>query len=225
MHIGLIGGIGPASTEFYYRRLVKAHAAVGRKMELTIAHADVGDLLGNLDKGAAQEQSEIFLRYLLRLQAAGADAAAISSLAGHFCIEEVEAISPLPIVNAIPEIDGNISQQNFSRVGLLGTRAVMESGLYGGIASAEIVLPNGEDLQRAHDTYVAMATSGQASDQQRETLFSIGKNLCDVQGADAVVLAGTDLFLAFDGHDCGFPVVDCAKVHIDALTRKSFEAD
>lgn len=224
MHIGLIGGIGPASTEFYYRGLVKAHAAADRKMELTIVHADVRDLLGNLAKGAAPEQSEIFLRYVLRLQAAGADAVAVTSLAGHFCIEELEAISPLPIVNAIPEIDGYIGQQNLSRVGLLGTRTVMESGLYGGITAAEIALPGGEDLARTHDTYVAMATSGEASDQQREILFAIGKKLCTAQGADAVVLAGTDLFLAFDGHDCGFPVVDSAKLHIDALTRKSFEA-
>jgi aspartate racemase len=33
MHIGLIGGIGPAATEFYYRRLVRAFAAAGRKLE------------------------------------------------------------------------------------------------------------------------------------------------------------------------------------------------
>jgi aspartate racemase len=35
MHIGLIGGIGPAATEFYYRHLVRAHASAGRWMELT----------------------------------------------------------------------------------------------------------------------------------------------------------------------------------------------
>jgi len=26
MHVGLIGGIGPAATEFYYRHLARAHA-------------------------------------------------------------------------------------------------------------------------------------------------------------------------------------------------------
>ena len=44
MHIGLIGGIGPAATEFYYRNLVRAHAAANRAMELTIVHADMRDL-------------------------------------------------------------------------------------------------------------------------------------------------------------------------------------
>ena len=32
MHIGLIGGIGPAATEFYYRHLVRRHEAEGRPM-------------------------------------------------------------------------------------------------------------------------------------------------------------------------------------------------
>jgi aspartate racemase len=68
-----------------------------------------------------------------------------------------------------------------------------------------------------------MAASGQADDQQRELLFSVGNDLCRKQGTEAIVLAGTDLFLAFDGHDCGFPTMDCARVHIDALVRESMK--
>jgi hypothetical protein len=33
--------------------------------------------------------------------------------------------------------------------------------------------------------------------------------------------AGVDLALAFDGRDCGFPTVDSARTHIDALNRLS----
>jgi aspartate racemase len=66
-----------------------------------------------------------------------------------------------------------------------------------------------------------MAAAGQADDQQRELLFSIGKELCSKQGAEVVLLAGTDLFLAFEGHECGFPTIDCARVHIDAVLRES----
>ena len=41
MHIGLIGGIGPAATDFYYRGLIDRHRAAGIPLECTIAHADV----------------------------------------------------------------------------------------------------------------------------------------------------------------------------------------
>jgi aspartate racemase len=107
------------------------------------------------------------------------------------------------------------------RVGALGNRAVMETHLYGGISSAEIVLPEAGALEQVHKTYVEMAISGRVTDAQREELFSVGRYLCRSRGADAVVLGGTDLFLAFDGQDCGFPVVDCAGVHIDSIYQYS----
>ena len=46
MHLGLIGGIGPAATEFYYRGLVKAYASLEATLELTIVHASTRVTLG-----------------------------------------------------------------------------------------------------------------------------------------------------------------------------------
>jgi len=221
MHIGLIGGIGPAATEFYYRNLVRAHAAANCALDLTIVHADMRDLVQNMSDGATDKQAEIFLRLTRRLQAAGAEAVAVTSIAGHFCIRELEALSPLPVINAIPEIESALVNHGLRRVGLLGTRVVMQSRLYGGVNAVEVVLPQGESFDATHNAYVAMAAAGKADDQRRELLFSVGNDLCRKQGAEAVVLAGTDLFLAFEGRECGFPTIDCARVHIDALFRES----
>lgn len=221
MHIGLIGGIGPAATEFYYRGLVKAHADAGKTMDLTIVHADTRQLLGNMVRGAAGDQAEVFLEFTRRLQAAGADAAVVTSLAGHFCIGELEAISPLPVINAIPVLDRHFAQTGHRRIALLGTRTVLESRLYGGVSSVEIVLPQGDDLQATHDNYIGMAMAGAATENQRDFFLSLGRKLCRDQGADAIALAGTDLFLVFDGSDYGFPVIDCAQVHIDAIFAAS----
>jgi aspartate racemase len=221
MHIGLIGGIGPAATEFYYRNLVRAHVAAGRTLELTIVHADSRELIQNMSDGAPDKQAEVFLRFTRRLQAAGAEAVAVTSIAGHFCIQELEALSPLPVINAIPEIEAELVNRGLRRVGLLGTRVVMQSRLYGGVSAVEVVTPQGDNLDATHNAYIAMATAGQADDQERELLFSVGNDLCRKQGAEAVVLAGTDLFLAFEGRECGFPTIDCARVHIDALSRES----
>jgi aspartate racemase len=48
MHIGLIGGIGPAATDYYYRGPIEGHVAARRLLELTMAHADVRELVANL---------------------------------------------------------------------------------------------------------------------------------------------------------------------------------
>jgi aspartate racemase len=133
-------------------------------------------------------------------------------------------MSPQPIVNLIPEIDAAIRRKKFKTVGILGTRTAMTTRLYGGVSSAQVVLPEGEALDEVHSNYLQMAIAGRVTDTQRRTFFSIGQRLCRAQGAEAVLLGGTDLFLAFAGQDCGFPVIDCAEVHVDALFRRSSAA-
>ncbi len=221
MHIGLIGGIGPAATEFYYRGLIDRHAAAGTAPDLTIVHADVRQMAANLAAGATQAQAEIFARLIARLAAAGAELAAVTSMGGHFCIRELEAISPLPLLNAVPEVEAAIRANGFSTVGIIGTRTVMESGLYGGIRSARVVRPEGALLDEVHTAYITMAGVGRVTEAQRQVFFTAGRRLCEGQGAEVVLLGGTDLFLAFTEQDCGFPVMDCADVHVAALYRRS----
>jgi aspartate racemase len=217
VHIGLIGGIGPAATEFYYRGLVARHAGLTTPLELTIVHADARELSANNVAGSANKQAQVFLDFVRRLNAAGAKAAAITSIGGHFCVDELVALSPIPILNAIPVIAERVREVGLKKVGLLGTGRVMNSKLYGGISTASVVVPHAADLDKVHQTYIAMALSGKVTDQQRSDLFSIGQSLCRDQGAEAILLAGTDLFLAFDGQACGFAVMDCAEIHMDAL--------
>jgi aspartate racemase len=223
MHIGLIGGIGPAATEFYYRGLIDRHASSNTRLELTIAHADVHEMARNLASRDAQKQAEAFAPLVRRLAAAGAHAAAVTSMGGHFCIRQLEAMSPLPLINALPEVDSAIRQRGFKKVGIIGTRMVMETRLYGVISAAEVVVPRGDELDEVHRKYVDMATVGRVIDAQRRVFFAAGKRLCQDQGAEVVLLGGTDLFLAFQGTDCGFPVLDCADVHVDAIYAKSLE--
>jgi aspartate racemase len=217
----LIGGIGVAATEFYYRGLIARHERSGTALDLTIVHADVVELTQNAARGDASKQAENFAKLIARLAAAGAGAAAVTSMTGHFCIRELEALSPLPLINVIPEIDAELRRRNLKTVGILGTRTVMGTKIYGGISSAAVVLPQGDAFDLVHTNYVDMALAGRVTQAQREVFFSIGRRLCEEQGAEAVLLGGTDLCLAFQDRDCGFPVIDCADVHIDAIYARS----
>lgn len=221
MHLGLIGGIGPAATVFYYRHLAHAHAVAQRPMELTLVHAQVSELLQNMTGNAPQQQAQTYVQLTRRLQAAGAEVVAITSMAGHFCIREFEPLSPLPVVNAVPELAAELARRGLRRVGLIGTRVVMASQVYGALSGLEVVVPTGESFDATHDAYIAMATAGQVTERQRALFFAVGNELCRKQGAEAVVLAGTDLFLAFEGYACGFPVIDSAEIHANALLRAS----
>lgn len=67
-----------------------------------------------------------------------------------------------------------------------------------------------------HEAYVTMAATAHCTDQQREVFLEAGNAMVDQAGAEAVLLAGTDLALAFDGID-PFPIVDCAAAHAEAI--------
>jgi len=219
MHIGLIGGIGPGATDYYYRRLISGFAKQNSPLELTIVHADAPTLVRNLAGNDIDAQTSIYARLTTRLLAADADCVAITSIAGHFCIDAFKAISVLPVLDMISEVNRHIEIRGLRRIGILGTRTVMETRFYGRIAAAEIVPPIGSDLDDVHEAYVSMATSGVATREQRSVFDTVARRLLAGQGVEAILLGGTDLVLAIDEETAGYPVVDCAGIHADAIAR------
>ena len=218
MHIGLIGGIGVAATVVYYQRLAAAVSAKGQPLELTIVQADAPTLVVNNREDNRAAQAEIYARLIDRLKAAGAECAAITSLGGHFCYDETAAISSLPLVSGVAPLDAYFAAQGLEHVGLLGTRVVMATKLYGQLRQTEAVAIE-DELDMLGQRYIDMALSGVATEADRRYFLDAGQRLADDHGADAVVLAGTDLNLAFDGQTTDYRVIDALEVHVDLLAQ------
>lgn len=216
MHIGLIGGIGVAATIVYYQRLTAAAAARGvARLELTIAHGEIQELIRNNLADRREEQARAFLPLVQRLNDAGCDCIALSSLGAHFCLDELAALSPLPIVSAVAPLDAYFVEQGIKRIGLLGTRVVMRTRLYGQLARTDAIALD-DEIEILGQTYQDVAVAGTCSSGQRERFLDAGRRMI-AAGADAIVLAGTDLNLAFDGQDPGYRVIDALDVHVALL--------
>ncbi len=220
MHIGLIGGIGPAATVAYYTGLVQAFKAAGRPLHLTISHADMAVLSANAASDNRSEQEEIFAKHLHQLNAAGCDIAVITALTGHFCLDETRALSPLALLDGIDVIDRYCAKHDIQSLGLLGSPAVLKTQLFGKITAARTLVPS-KNTQAVGAAYMEMAATGHCSDATREMFFSAGQEMCETQGAQAVLLAGTDLGLAFNGYTPGYTVIDALDLHISALVELS----
>ena len=216
MHIGLIGGIGVAATIVYYQRLTAAAAARGvTRLDLTIVHGEIQELIRNNLADRRDEQAQAFLPLVQRLNDAGCDCIALSSLGAHFCLDELAALSPLPIVSAVAPLDAYFVAQGIKRIGLLGTRVVMRTRLYGQLARTEAIALD-DEIEILGQTYQDVAVAGTCSTEQRERFLDAGRRMI-AAGADAIVLAGTDLNLAFDGQDPGYRVIDALDVHVALL--------
>ncbi|MBL9054481.1 MAG: aspartate/glutamate racemase family protein, partial [Tabrizicola sp.] len=215
MHIGLIGGIGPAATVVYYQRLCAAMAARGVPLDLTIVQADIHELIRNNLADRRDEQAVVYARLIDRLKAAGADCAAITSLGGHFCFDETVARSSLPLVSAVEPLDDFFAAEGIACVGLLGTRVVMRTRLYGQLRRTRAIALE-DQIESLGKCYQDMAVAGVCSPADRAAFLEAGQELVD-QGAEAVVLAGTDLNLAFDGQETPYRVIDALDVHVALL--------
>jgi aspartate racemase len=215
MHIGLIGGIGPAATVVYYQRLCATMAARGKRLDLTIVQADIHELIANNLADRRVEQAAIYAGLIDRLKAAGADCAAITSLGGHFCFAETVVRSPLPLVSAVAPLDAFFASEGIGCVGLLGTRVVMRTKLYGQLRQTRAIAPEAE-VDALGPLYQDMAVAGVCDPATRTRFIDAGQRLVDA-GAEAVVLAGTDLGLAFNGQDTPYRVIDALDVHVALL--------
>jgi aspartate racemase len=217
MHIGLIVGIGPAATDFYYRYLIAAAARIGKDLELTMAHADTPSLLRNQGTANVQAQVDIYLRLTERLQRAGVAQVAVSSIAGHICIDTFKDVCPVPVIDLLDVVKLEVRRRGLKKVGLLGTRVVMETGFYGVLDGVEVVAPE-TGLLDVHEAYVSMASAGLVTPAQRKIFLRAGETLTSQQGCEAVMLAGTDLALVFkEGDNPGFETLDCAALHAAAI--------
>jgi aspartate racemase len=92
----------------------------------------------------------------------------------------------------------------------------MRTRLYGQLRRTRAVVRDGA-IEQLGQMYQDVAVAGVCTDEQRVAFFEAGRRMVDEQGAEAIVLAGTDLGLAFDGFEPGYRVIDALDVHVALL--------
>lgn len=218
--LGLVGGLGPGATVHYYNDLVAAHAARGRVLRLLMAHADVGRVLRDVGDGNLASLVQYLSEIMCDLADGGAQVAAIAAVTPHVCAPDLVKSSPLPLIDLVETVAQEIHAQGLTRVALFGTRFTVETGLFGRLAGVDIVQPRPDELDYVHRAYLEIVQARRGSEANVVGLRTIAHTLCQRDGAQAIVLAGTELALAFNPANTDFPVIDGARVHLDAILRR-----
>lgn len=217
--LGLIGGLGPGATVHYYQQLVAAHEQRGRTLRLLIAHADIKRVYALV----TAKDLDGLARYLAGLSAetaaGGAELTAIVAATPHICASQLGAISPLPLIDMLAEVRQAVNARGLKRVALLGTRFTIETRLFGCLEGIETIMPEAGQIETIQDLYKEFV-EGRGSDVKTDELRRIARAFVSRDGAQSVLIAGTDLSNVFTEANAGFPMIDCARVHIDAIVRR-----
>jgi len=216
--LGLLGGLGPGATVHYYRRLLAAHAAAGRVARMLIAHVDVDRARGFVEKGDREGLARYLASFIVQLKAGGAELTAIVAITPHICATELTTISPLPLIDMVSVVAEAIRARGLKRVALFGTRFTVESKMFGRLG-VDVVMPKPDEIEQIHNTYMDVLYD-RSRPAQIDALRALAHTLIERDGAEAVLLAGTDLSMVLNEDDAGFPTLDCAGAHITAITRQ-----
>jgi aspartate racemase len=216
--IGLIGGLGVGATIHYYRELAAAHGS-GPPMDLVMSHASVARTTEYVSKGDRRGLATYLAGFLSQLKSAGATIGVVPAVTPHFCIEELAAIAPMPIVDITTAVADHIRDRNLSRVALFGTRFVIESDMFGRLPGIELIRVRGAELDFVHGAYNQLAQTGVSNAEHRQRFIALAQTLQARDGVQAIVLAGTDFAVMFDENATPFPSVNCARAHINAIMR------
>jgi aspartate racemase len=218
--VGIVGGLGVGATVHYYEKITAACKARGVVPDLVIIHADVDRGQGFVRDGELDALADYLASFIDRLGAAGAKAAVLPAVTPHICIAELTARIRLPLINIVDTIGSELRTRKLKRVALFGTTFTMEGSLWGQLSGVEILKPQPDEIAFVGKAYQRILDTQNGNADDTAGLRLIAADLQRRDGVEAILLAGTDLAVIFDEATAGFPCIDVARVHIDAIVER-----
>jgi len=217
--VGIVGGLGVGATVDYYKRITAACKARSVVPDLVFVHADVDRGQGYVRDGKLEALADYLAGFIERLGRAGAGAAVLPAVTPHICVSELMSRIKLPLINIVEAIGAELRKRQLGRVALFGTTFTMQGSLWGQLSGVEIVKPQPDEIAFVGRAYQRILDTRRGHGEDTEGLRRIAADLQRRDGVEAILLAGTDLAVIFDEEMAGFPCIDCARVHIDAIVE------
>lgn len=223
--VGLVGGLGPEATIDYYRRILAAweRRYPGSSPALVIDNLDATHVL-RLAASDRAALTEYVLGSVKRLEAAGADFAAITSNTTHVVFDGVADRSAIPLISIVETCAAEAARLGLKRCLLLGAGLTMEDCFYPnafGRRGLEIVVPEQVDRAWIHAAYVGQLLKGDFRDETRARFVSLVHRLHEKGTFDAVILGGTELPLLLRAPAVAdLPTLDTTGLHVAAIVER-----
>jgi aspartate racemase len=219
--IGLVGGMSWHSTLEYYR-VLNDQVATSRgghaSARVTLESLDFDEVRECQTTGDWARASRLLVEAALRCQASGAEAVAICTNLMHRVADDVEAALDVPLLHIADAIADRARDRGWSQVGLIGTSWVAAEDFYagrlgrGGLA---VHVPRAEEQTEIDRVIFEELTLGRVEESSRATYAEVIERLRDA-GAEAVVLACTEIGLLVRPEDSVLPLLDSLTVHAEA---------
>jgi aspartate racemase len=216
--VGIVGGLGVGATVHYYEKITAACKARGVVPDLVIVHADVDYGQGLIRAGKLDELARYLAGFIERLARAGAQTAVLPAVTPHICTKELTPLLRIPLLNIVEALAAELKRRKTRRIALMGSVFTVQGSLWGQLTGVEIVKPQPDEIAFIGQAYQRIL-DGKSVPTDADELRRIAANLQRRDGVETILLAGTDLTVMFDEASAGFPCLDVARLHIDAIAE------
>ncbi|MBO5246785.1 MAG: amino acid racemase [Eubacterium sp.] len=227
--IGLVGGVGPASTIEYYSSLVKRCLADSKQTyypEIVIDSVNMAAHDAAFEVGDYERLCNYLLESLNDLKAAGAKIAAITANTEHIVWDMICDRFPLPVVSIVDAAVARVKALGYGRALVFGTTFTMRSGLYEkalGKQGIVPIIPSESDIEIIGKCIYPNLENGIVIPEDRNTLIEIAEQYIKREKADVLMLACTELPLAISPGDVSIPTLNTTEIHIEEIYRQAAE--
>ena len=221
--IGLMGGLGPASTVEYYLNLVKlCQKNLGEDVypRIVIDSVDMGLHTEYFNRQDYQTIGDFIYESLVSLKKAGAELAAITANTEHIAWDYVKDRLPLPTISIVDTAIDEIKRKGYKKVLVFATVWTLQSGLYEKAileAGLSPVVPSKEDQIILGNLIYPNLENGIVIPEDKEKMIALAEKYIQENEADALLLGCTEIPLMIKDGDVSVPLIDTTKLHIQAI--------
>ena len=202
--LGMIGGMGPAATADLLLKITKLTDAKRDQDHVHViidSNINIPDRTAAILHGGEDPLPELTASAKL-LENAGADMIIMACNTAHYFVTELAKATSLPIISMPEETAHLLKKRGIKKVALLATDGTVQSGVYQNVLDAEeieTIYPNHEQqalIMSVIYNYINRGILDASKLPVREVL-----DVCidlKKRGAEAVLLACTELPVAFD---------------------------
>lgn len=216
--VGIVGGLGVDATIHYYEKITAACKARSVVPDLIFTHADVERGQGFVRAGDLDGLAAYLARFINRMARAGAEVAVIPAVTPHVCLEQLRPLLSIPLISIVDTLSAELRARGTRRVALFGSVFTVQASLWGLLADVEIVKPQPDEIAFIGQAYQRIL-DGRTQAADADGLRRIAANLEQRDGVELVLIAGTDLTALLSEATAGFPCLDVACPHIEAIVE------
>lgn len=225
--IGLIGGMGPYASAYFYKLLLdKSNHQFGAAHndefpEVLLDSVPVPDFISDTSK--MEEAKEILVSRVKKMNDFGCTNLAMVCNTGHLLYPQLSAISDNHFTSLITVVSEKVRKLQISRVGLFATRVTIEHELYQKELSdngVQVFIPDSEMINFHEKIIRNVIAEGESEDTQQELVERTKKFIADNK-LEGIILGCTELPLIFPKRKFA-KVVDCLDVLAEALLSEYY---